>query len=98
MKIISLNHAMESAATAVYLDRQKIGGDIFDKAVAHHSALRLVADIEKGSTKNRHGFVSQFAGYDWQKVYEDAPHFVYFDFFRPAILNSCGRIDRGMEP
>lgn len=94
---ITLAQAMEAAATAVYLDRQKAPA-LFDKAIEHHVARGLRADVAKGTTRDRDGWRSGFVAYDWAATYEEAPHFVYWDFFRPAILNSVSRLERGLNP
>jgi hypothetical protein len=102
MKIVTLNEAMDAAATAVYVDRKKadqqFGVGLFDKAVAHHNNLGLRANISKGTTRNKRGQQSKYVNYDWAHVYEDAPHFIWYDFFRGVIMNSCSRMARGLEP
>lgn len=98
MTHITLDQAMAASPTIVYLDRQKWGGELFDKAVEHHRRRKLRADIEKGSTRDVDGWRSQFTAYDWGHEYADAPHHIYFDFFRGTVNNSCSRIQRGLEP
>lgn len=97
-RVVTLAEAMEHAATAVYLCRQKWGDEVFDAAVKHHTARRLRADVEAGTTTDTVGVRSRFADYDWAATYTDAPHFVWFDFFRGEIENSCSRIQRGLAP
>lgn len=100
--MITLQQAMDVAATTVYLDRRKFdeqfGPGLFDKAVEHHTKKRLRADIETGTTYRERGWVAQFVSYDWEDHYKDAPHFVWFDFFLPIIGNSVSRMSRGLEP
>lgn len=101
MKTISLPEAMDSAATAVYQDRikadQQFGKGLYDQAVIHHTKRNLRANVTLGGTKDRDGFCSQFVDYTWSHVYDEAPHHVYFDFFRPSLLNSVSRLSRGLE-
>lgn len=84
------------------MDRQKanrqFGDGLFDKAVEHHQKMRLVADPEKGETRNKFGNDSQFLNYDWAHIYKECPHFIWGDFFRGSILNSCSRMARGLNP
>lgn len=96
--IVNLAQAMADSPTAVYLDRKKWGDDLFDKAVAHHTARRLRADLSAGTTTDVDGQRSRFVQYDWGHEYENAPHHVYFDFFRGAVCNSCSRLARGLAP
>lgn len=100
MHKITLNQAMIAAGTAVYLDKLKadkqFGPGLFDKAVEHHVKRGLRADIKAGITRDREGIKSRFVNYNWAAQYQNAPHFVWFDFFRPAILNSCSRLSRGL--
>lgn len=101
MKTITLDQAMQLSDTVVYLDKQKAdkqyGPGLFDQAVKHHVKRGLRADIKAGTTRDRDGIKSRFVDYDWADQYQDAPHFVWFDFFLPAILNSCSRLSRGLN-
>lgn len=101
-RCVTLSEAMSAAGTAVYLDRrqadEQFGPGLFDTAIEHHTALRLRADIVRGTTRNRHGLTSRWVNYDWADTYVEAPHFVWFDYFRPFILNSCSRMARGLAP
>lgn len=100
MKKITLRQAMEAAGTAVYLDRQKadaqFGPGLFDKAVAYHEKRNLRAYIESGTTWDRDGMRTRFVNYDGGGQYREAPHFVWFDFFRGTIMNSVSRLSRGL--
>ena len=102
MRIVTLNEAMDAAATAVHLDRQRadrqFGAGLFDRAVAHHRKLDLRANITRGTTQDRRGQQSRYIAYDWAHVYDGAPHSIWQDFFRGAILNSCSRMARGLRP
>lgn len=99
--IVTLAQAMESAATAVYLDRQKaneqFGRGLFDKAVAHHIRRNLRANLKTGETLDCDGWRGRFTAYDWAQVYDSAPHHVYFDFLRGHVMNSASRLSRGLE-
>ena len=99
---MTLSQACEHAGTAVHMDRQKadeqFGAGLFDKAIEHHTKRGLSVDLTKGTTRDRAGLQSRFINYIGEQTYTDAPHFVWFDFFRGAVLNSCSRMARGLEP
>ena len=103
MKIVSLNKALADAATAVYMDRQKAdaqyGAGLFDRAIEHHVARNLRADTERGITRDRGGQCAAYVSWSGADAaaYIEAPHFVYFDFFRGHILNSVSRLSRGLS-
>mgnify|MGYP001168697125 CR=1 FL=1 len=102
MKIVTLAEAMAAAPEDVRTDRaradQQFGVGLFDQAVAHHTGLRLRANITTGTTQNRYGQLSKYTNYNWSPVYEDAPHHIWHDFFSGTILNSCSRMARGLKP
>lgn len=94
-KTMTLPQALQHAATAVYMDLQNAPA-LFDLAVEYHTRKGLKADLAKGTTRDRDGWRSAFTAYDWAHLYEGAPHFAYFDFFRPALLNAVSRLQRGL--
>jgi hypothetical protein len=104
METVTLEQSLEWSATEVYLVRRKAaenwadGAALFDKAVAHHKARRLRANVKLGTTRDRDGWRSRYVDYDWASDYEQHPSFVFHDFFRGAILNSIDRMARGLEP
>ena len=95
---ITLTRAVELSNGDAAADRAKWGVELFDKALAHHEKRGLVADIDAGTTRDRDGIRSQFTAYDWSDTYKADPGAIYFDFFRPAICNSCDRTRRGFTP
>lgn len=95
---ITLARAVELSNGDADADRKKWGADLFNKALAHHEKRQLVANLETGTTRDRDGVRSQFTAYDWADTYKADPGAIYFDFFRPAISNSCDRMRRGLEP
>jgi len=100
--IVTIDEILDAAAEAVHLDRQEadlqFGAGLFDKAIAHHKKLKLRANILKGTTRNKRGQQSRCLDYDWAHVYDGAPHLVWSDFFRGAVMNSCSRMARGLNP
>lgn len=102
MKIVTLAEAMDAASEYVRADRakadQQFGAGLFDQAVAHHTSLRLRANVTTGTTQNRYGQLSKYINYNWSHVYEEAPHHIWHDFFRGTIMNSCSRMARGLKP
>jgi hypothetical protein len=95
---VTLREAMDLAPTDVAKDRAQWGDELYDKAVEHHTAKRLTADTQKGSTRNRDGFASQYVSYDWSERYVANPDHIYFDFFKGSVCNSCSRMQRGLNP
>lgn len=101
-KIVTLTEAMDAAPEDVRADRamadRQFGVGLFDRAVAHHSKLRLRANITRGTTHDSRGQRSRYIAYDWAHVYDGAPHHIWHDFFRGSIMNSCSRMARGLHP
>lgn len=95
---VTVPEAMRLAPDSVAKDRQQWGAELYDKAVAHHTARRLMADTKKGRTRDRDGFHSQYVSYDWADTYVAHPDHIYFDFFKGAVCNSCSRMQRGLNP
>lgn len=95
---ISLAQAMDMAPDQVAEDRHKVGADLFDRAVDHHTRRRLVADVGQGTTRDRDGRRSRYVDYDWADHYSECPDHIWPDFFRGEVLNSCSRMRRGLTP
>lgn len=100
---ITLSQSLQAAATAVHLDRaladEKFGRGLFDKAVQHHTARRLHANLKTGTVSDRDGWRSRYvrpSDYAGAKAYEGAEHLTWFDFFRGAVMNSASRLSRGL--
>ena len=100
--MITLTQACDAAPDAVAASRSKMDRDfapgLFDKALAHHTARQLRADLKKGSTRDVDGFRSQFVGYDWSETYTGRPDWVWFDFFSGTVCYSVSRMHRGLKP
>lgn len=94
MKLMTLQQAMEHAATDVHCTRTKFGNDAwaFDKAVEYWQKRALRADLETGTAYYRDGWLAHFTGYDWADVYSDMPHAVFHDFFKGALCNSAAHL------
>lgn len=94
----TFEESMQKSATEFYLLRQSAENkEAFDKAVEWMSKKKFIADIENGTVRNKDGFVSQFTNYVWSKDYFDNPHFIFYDFFRPNLMNKYSRIIRGVD-
>ena len=61
--------------------------DLFDESVEQmrHAGYRV--DIQAGVVRNKAEFVSRFVDYDWASRYEEAPHFIFYDFFQGILMN-----------
>ncbi|WP_369662012.1 hypothetical protein [Variovorax sp. V15] len=79
-------------------NRSIFGSDLFAQAVEAQTRNGLRADIVKGSTRDRDGFRSQFIAYDWEATYRENPSHIWSDYFRPAVMNSASRMQRGLAP
>lgn len=101
---ITLAETLYHAAHAIHMDKRKadeqFGPGLFEKAINHHVRRNLRADTVKGEVRDAGGWKAQYK--EWTdanaKQYDDAPHFVWFDFFRGFVMNSCSRMSRGLKP
>jgi len=98
MTMISFSDACSHSATEFYLLRERAENQyLFDRAVEWMDRMRFRADIKLGIARNKDGVVSRFANYDWSQQYKDHPNSVFFDFFRPFLLNKYSRLLRGLD-
>lgn len=95
---ISFNDACNHSATEFYLLRQRAENKfLFDKAVEWMDRTRFSADTKRGTTRNTNGVIAQFLTYDWAQQYDKFPNLIFFDFFRPHLLNKYSRMLRGLD-
>lgn len=99
--IYTIDEAIYEAAQGCFSEVRKKGNEFskaFGQACDVYRKRGLKADISKGRVTDNDGEILHFFSYDWQKVYEDTPHFIYWDFFS-GVLNNCAyRIMRGDTP
>jgi hypothetical protein len=89
---MTFDDACMHAATQLYVLRQRVERrDLFDEAVEQMQRDRYRVDIQTGVVRNKAGFVSRFVDYDWASQYEEAPHFIFYDFFQGILMNSYAR-------
>lgn len=101
MKTVTLRQALELAAQGAYMDAHNKGADHAQRmaqAREYHEKRGLRANVATGTVRDCDGVCSQFTAYDWAHTYEDAPHFIYWDFFLPILANSADRLRRGLNP
>jgi hypothetical protein len=101
----TMAEAMAAAPDDAQAARQVAGADfgpgLFDRAIAHHAARQLRADVAAGVTRDREGIRARFVSWtpeDLAGHVDRRGAHVWFDFFRGHVLNSCSRMARGLTP
>lgn len=99
-RAVTLAAVLPEAGHELYWLSQRFGLQTVEAACAHHKARNLRADVAKGTTADRDGNRSRFVSWSEEDAarYEGMPGWVFHDFFRGDIANSCSRIERGLNP
>ena len=98
MPRVTFDQALALSATEFHLLRERAAQrDAFDRAVERMRAERWACDPSTGTVRNRGGVRAQFTAYDWGAEYVAHPHFIFYDFFRPHLMNTYSRIVRGID-
>lgn len=96
MRISFKDSLYHSAHEIAFLRNSVERKDVFDKAVESMVKEKFIADTDKGTTRNVNGVVGQFINYDWANEYEHL-NLVFYDFFRPHLMNKYFRMLRGLD-
>ena len=71
--------------------------ELFEKAKIWMKSQSFVANIAQGSLSGKNGILSQFVSYDWIEFYIEHPEWVFFDYFKPVLMNKYDRLLRGVD-
>jgi len=94
----TFDDSIKNSAIEFHLLRERAENKtLFDQAVEWMRNMRFKADIAKGRTLSRNGEIARFINYDWSDEYNQNPHFVFHDFFKPHLLNKYSRFVRGVD-